>query len=614
MFVVAITACIVAVGARVYDKCELARDLTQLGVQREDLATWVCIAYHESRLDTAAHNPGSGDHGLLQISQLYWCGNGKACGLPCSSLRDDDISDDVECALQVHEEHTRLQGDGFLAWVVYPQHCKHNVKKYLIECSEDGKNTSIRTPEKSRSFTLSNNTNIELNSKIDELRAPYLIVNDIYRNSIHKSDSPARNLISTLSYPKFDNINELKIPHWNLENPTTKYFSTTTSKPDYLPKLNDKTRLQDIKTRMYKPTFPVSKALFSEITTKINLPSTRVTYKNHYFDRTTVLPTSEYPPRLNEKTRIQDVNTQIYKPTTIPEVRESKTLFSETTTNRNAASTRVPYENKYFERTTVLSSSEYPLKLNNITRLQDIEKRIFKPTFPVSKEFYSTKINLPSTRAPYKNHYYERKTVFPTSESPSKLNEKTRIQDIRTRINKPTTLPDVRDSKFFSEITTKRSSASTRDPYENQYFERTADLSSIEYRPKLNDKTRLEDVKTRIYKSTIYSEITTKRDIKLPSTRVPYKSHYFERTTALPPSVQKKLAQTSTEQSIYDLYLNTRRPTLSTYSFAPFTGKHFKVKIFSEGSTTPRYLVRELDQKAPSGGATRNHFKRYSPT
>lgn len=63
----------IAVG-KVYEKCELARELRDVHeIPQSQLATWVCIAQHESLLNTSAFNPGSGDHGLFQISQLFWC-------------------------------------------------------------------------------------------------------------------------------------------------------------------------------------------------------------------------------------------------------------------------------------------------------------------------------------------------------------------------------------------------------------------------------------------------------------------------------------------------------------------------------------------------------------
>lgn len=221
--------------AHIYERCELARELTSLGVDREHLSTWVCITYHESRFDTAAQNHYSGDHGLFQISEQYWCGPGKACGLPCSALRDEDISNDLECALSIHKEHTRLQGDGFLAWVVYPQHCKHNTKKYIVDCDSQLKNATVRTSSRSRSFSnpyVRNNT-YEYNSNIDNLKPPYLTVNSIVRGTYgkmledksHQKNTP----FNWINY-KIDNIDELTLPVFNNQyDGLPRLISTTTT-------------------------------------------------------------------------------------------------------------------------------------------------------------------------------------------------------------------------------------------------------------------------------------------------------------------------------------------------------------------------------------------------
>ncbi|XP_017781869.1 PREDICTED: lysozyme C-like [Nicrophorus vespilloides] len=123
---------------KVYDRCELARELLDVHeIPEHQVATWVCLARHESEYNTSALNPGSGDHGLFQISELYWCSpHGYACGVPCRDLRDDDIEDDVICARRIHREHKRLSGDGFNAWVVYNAYCKdqYYVQSLVEDC------------------------------------------------------------------------------------------------------------------------------------------------------------------------------------------------------------------------------------------------------------------------------------------------------------------------------------------------------------------------------------------------------------------------------------------------------------------------------------------------
>ncbi|XP_045783847.1 flocculation protein FLO11-like [Maniola jurtina] len=239
MFAVALlmgTLAALAAG-RVYERCELARDLQLLGVDRDQIATWVCIAFHESRYDTAARNHGSGDHGLLQISELYWCGPGKACGAPCSAFRDEDISDDVECALRIYREHTRLQGDGFLAWVVYPHYCKQNAKKYIVDCDK-----SVKTPAKfDDRARLLKTSDARQESKRQFASDPYrnavtpryLSINSIFQgsyvNEFERSYYDNNKQSNWLDF-KVDNIDELELPA-AVSAKQRSYFLESTTRP-----------------------------------------------------------------------------------------------------------------------------------------------------------------------------------------------------------------------------------------------------------------------------------------------------------------------------------------------------------------------------------------------
>jgi hypothetical protein len=89
---------------------------------------------------------GSGDHGLFQISDLFWCsppGKGWACGVSCADLEDDDIKDDVVCARRIYRQHQRISGNGFTAWAVYGPHCagKEVVDKFVEGCYGEGNKT-----------------------------------------------------------------------------------------------------------------------------------------------------------------------------------------------------------------------------------------------------------------------------------------------------------------------------------------------------------------------------------------------------------------------------------------------------------------------------------------
>ncbi|CAG9761742.1 unnamed protein product [Ceutorhynchus assimilis] len=129
---------VINVDAKIYERCELARELRNFDLPEDEVPTWICIAEHESNFDTGAMNLGSGDHGLFQISEIYWCSPpGYGCNSPCSKFRDENIADDLQCIRRIYNEHTRISGNGFDAWVVYPLHCKNITYDFIQDCFDE---------------------------------------------------------------------------------------------------------------------------------------------------------------------------------------------------------------------------------------------------------------------------------------------------------------------------------------------------------------------------------------------------------------------------------------------------------------------------------------------
>ncbi|XP_032309534.1 lysozyme E-like [Drosophila ananassae] len=105
---------------RTFDRCSLAKEMSALGVPRDQLARWTCIAQHESGFRTnvvgATNSNGSNDYGIFQINNYYWCAppSGRfsynECGLSCNALLTDDITHSVRCAQKV------LSQQGWSAW------------------------------------------------------------------------------------------------------------------------------------------------------------------------------------------------------------------------------------------------------------------------------------------------------------------------------------------------------------------------------------------------------------------------------------------------------------------------------------------------------------------
>lgn len=142
--------------AKLYERCELAKELKYIyEFPQSELSTWACIAQHESLLNTSAMNHGSGDHGLFQISQVYWCSPpGQGCNTACANFRDDNIADDVKCVRKIFKEHQRLFGNGFQAWAVYPLYCNRDTTKYIEGCFENEIDNSISVIEEEKPLPL----------------------------------------------------------------------------------------------------------------------------------------------------------------------------------------------------------------------------------------------------------------------------------------------------------------------------------------------------------------------------------------------------------------------------------------------------------------------------
>lgn len=119
--------------SKVYTRCELAKELRDIyRIPENQLATWICIIGHESNYNTSAISEGAESYGLFQISREYWCSPnyGRGCGVSCHALTDDDIRDDINCAMHIFKQQ------GFRAWTLYNNRCKTNVEKYVQDCYE----------------------------------------------------------------------------------------------------------------------------------------------------------------------------------------------------------------------------------------------------------------------------------------------------------------------------------------------------------------------------------------------------------------------------------------------------------------------------------------------
>ncbi|SPP84776.1 lysozyme P-like [Drosophila guanche] len=106
--------------SRILDRCSLAREMTQHGVPRDQLAHWACIAEKQSNYHTDAVSPankeGFRSYGIFQISNQYWCYSANEtpreveCRTVCEVFLEDDIGMSVMCARKIQEKQ------GWSAW------------------------------------------------------------------------------------------------------------------------------------------------------------------------------------------------------------------------------------------------------------------------------------------------------------------------------------------------------------------------------------------------------------------------------------------------------------------------------------------------------------------
>nr|Q29145.1 RecName: Full=Alpha-lactalbumin; AltName: Full=Lactose synthase B protein; Flags: Precursor [Trichosurus vulpecula]AAB97108.1 alpha-lactalbumin [Trichosurus vulpecula] len=123
-----------ATQAKDYGKCELNQILRERGVDKViSLPELICTMFHSSGFstETEVDNNNHKEYGIFQISSNGWCAEKQedversVCGILCSKLLDDDITDDIVCAKKILQLPERLDH-----WKAHNTFCRENLDQW----------------------------------------------------------------------------------------------------------------------------------------------------------------------------------------------------------------------------------------------------------------------------------------------------------------------------------------------------------------------------------------------------------------------------------------------------------------------------------------------------
>ncbi|XP_061507566.1 lysozyme c-1-like isoform X1 [Anopheles gambiae] len=150
------------IDAKIYTKCELAKQLTANGISRTYQGHWVCLAIAVSGLDTTKTTmlPNlTANYGIFQINSKEWCRvgyKGGKCNMKCegnsvpsvafpcgisslnyyfpsiADLVTDDITNAIKCSKIIQQQN------GFNEWVMWQKKCKGKELPDIANCAAIG--------------------------------------------------------------------------------------------------------------------------------------------------------------------------------------------------------------------------------------------------------------------------------------------------------------------------------------------------------------------------------------------------------------------------------------------------------------------------------------------
>lgn len=123
------------VQGKILKKCEAVRELDKAKVPRSMISNWICLMQSESKMNTSLitgpKTASSYSYGIFQINSLKYCSRGHSGGLcnkRCEDFANDDIQDDIQCAVKI------MNVDGLKAWSGWMRDCKNKPLPSYADC------------------------------------------------------------------------------------------------------------------------------------------------------------------------------------------------------------------------------------------------------------------------------------------------------------------------------------------------------------------------------------------------------------------------------------------------------------------------------------------------
>uniref|UniRef100_A0A182JR07 lysozyme n=1 Tax=Anopheles christyi TaxID=43041 RepID=A0A182JR07_9DIPT len=118
--------------AKIYTKCELAKQLTANGISRTYQGHWICLAMAVSGLDSSKTTTlpnQTANYGIFQINSKDWCRVGYKGG---KYLVTDNITNAIKCSKIIQQQN------GFNEWVMWQKKCKGKDLPDITNCGAIG--------------------------------------------------------------------------------------------------------------------------------------------------------------------------------------------------------------------------------------------------------------------------------------------------------------------------------------------------------------------------------------------------------------------------------------------------------------------------------------------